>query len=63
MSFAIGCASPPLSLSCTGYAWSMDHEAEPRDPYPTDASDEERDFVAPYLTLMDEVAARAHGMR
>ncbi|MHA6834247.1 transposase, partial [Ralstonia pseudosolanacearum] len=27
-----------------------------RRPYPTDVSDEEWSFVAPYLTLMDEQA-------
>jgi transposase len=30
----------------------MEHEVLPRKPYPTDVSDEEWAFVAPYLTLM-----------
>lgn len=63
LSLSIGRASPPLSLPRTGYAWSMNHEAEPRKPYPTDVSDEERAFVAPHLTLMDEAAAAAHEMQ
>lgn len=29
---------------------------EARNPYPTDVSDDERAFVAPYLTLMAEAA-------
>ncbi|MDP9471100.1 MAG: IS5/IS1182 family transposase, partial [Chloroflexota bacterium] len=29
-------------------------EREARKPYPTDVTDEEWAFVAPYLTLMDE---------
>ncbi|MDP9363982.1 MAG: IS5/IS1182 family transposase, partial [Chloroflexota bacterium] len=29
-------------------------ENQPRKPYPTDVSDDEWAFVAPYLTLMDE---------
>jgi hypothetical protein len=33
-------------------------------PYPSDVSDEERSFVAPYLTLMREDAPqRGHGLR
>jgi transposase len=28
----------------------------PRKPYPTDVSDEEWAFIAPYLTLLDEAA-------
>jgi transposase len=35
-----------------------------RKPYPSDVTDEEWDFVAPYLTLMDERAPqRRHGLR
>jgi transposase len=39
-------------------------ESEPRKPYPTDVTDEEWGFVAPYLTLMDETAPqRRHDLR
>lgn len=39
-------------------------ETAPRKPYPSDVSDEEWGFVAPYLTLMDEAAPqRAHSLR
>ncbi len=39
-------------------------EAHPRKPYPSDVSDEEWLFVAPYLTLMDETAPqRRHDLR
>jgi transposase len=39
-------------------------ETPPRPPYPTDVSDEEWAFVAPYLTLMDEGAPqRRHDLR
>ncbi len=31
-----------------------------RKPYPTDVSDEEWSFVAPYLTLIDEHAPQRH---
>src|SRR3712207_5355345 len=42
----------------------MDTPAVPRRPYPTDVSDEEWAFVAPYLTLMDEAAPqRRHDLR
>jgi len=35
-----------------------------RNPYPTDVSDEERVFVAPYVTLMGEDAGqREHSLR
>src|SRR6188472_4161734 len=34
----------------------MEHEVHPRKPYPTDVSEEEWAFVAPYLTLMSEDA-------
>ena len=37
-------------------AWGMDTLTTARRPYPTDVSDEEWDFVAPYLTLMTEDA-------
>ena len=36
----------------------------PRKPYPTDVSDEEWSFVAPYLVLMDlHAPQREHGLR
>jgi transposase len=35
-------------------------ESEPRKPYPTDVTDDEWAFVAPYLTLMDEAAPQRH---
>ena len=39
-------------------------EQPPREPYPTDVSDEEWAFVAPYLTLMDpEAPQRRHDPR
>ncbi len=39
-------------------------ENQPRKPYPTDVSDDEWAFVAPYLTLMDEAAPqRRHALR
>ena len=39
-------------------------ETSPRTPYPSDVSDEEWAFVAPYLTLMDEEAPqRRHDLR
>ena len=39
-------------------------EMLPRKPYPTDVSDEEWAFVAPYLTLMDpEAPQRRHDLR
>src|SRR5919106_2657782 len=39
-------------------------EKPPREPYPTDVSDEEWAFVAPYLTLMDPQAPqRRHDLR
>ncbi|MDP9370222.1 MAG: IS5 family transposase [Chloroflexota bacterium] len=42
----------------------MDTSAGSRTPYPTDVSDEEWAFVAPYLTLMDEAAPqRRHDLR
>jgi transposase len=42
----------------------MDTPAVARRPYPTDVSDEEWAFVAPYLTLMDEAAPqRRHDLR
>jgi transposase len=42
----------------------MDSTPPTRKPYPSDVSDEEWDFVAPYLTLMDEAAPqRRHSLR
>jgi transposase len=42
----------------------MDTQTRPRKPYPSDVSDEEWAFVAPYLTLMDEAAPqRRHSLR
>ena len=42
----------------------MDSIAPTRQPYPSDVSDEEWAFVAPYLTLMDEAAPqRRHDLR
>jgi transposase len=42
----------------------MEDEGRPRTPYPTDVSDEEWAFVAPYLTLMTEAAPqRRHDLR
>ena len=42
----------------------MESEFLPRKPYPTDVSDEEWAFVAPYLTLMTEAAPqRRHELR
>src|SRR5215208_3394037 len=42
----------------------MDNELRPRKPYPSDVSDEEWAFVAPYLTLMAEDAPRRrHDLR
>ncbi len=42
----------------------MEISAVPRKPYPSDVSDEEWAFVAPYLTLMDEAAPqRRHSLR
>jgi transposase len=39
-------------------------DTSPRKPYPTDVSDEEWEFVAPYLTLMNEAAPqRRHDLR
>ena len=39
-------------------------DTSPRKPYPTDVSDEEWEFVAPYLTLMSEAAPqRRHDLR
>ena len=39
-------------------------ETQPRKPYPTDVTDEEWAFVAPYLTLMDpEAPQRRHDLR
>src|SRR5262245_44914654 len=38
----------------------MDTQSPPRKPYPTDVSDEEWQFVAPYLTLMDRDAPQRH---
>jgi transposase len=39
-------------------------DTQPRKPYPTDVSDEEWAFVAPYLTLMDPAAPqRKHDLR
>ena len=39
-------------------------ETQPRKPYPTDVSDEEWAFAAPYLTLMDPAAPqRRYEMR
>lgn len=39
-------------------------ETTPRTPYPTDVSDEEWAFLAPYLTLMrDDAPQRQHGLR
>jgi transposase len=39
-------------------------ETEPRKPYPTDVTDDEWAFLAPYLTLMDESAPqRRHDLR
>jgi transposase len=42
----------------------MENELRPRKPYPTDVSDEEWAFVAPYLTLMTpEAPQRVHDLR
>src|ERR671917_849848 len=42
----------------------METQVPPRKPYPSDVSDEEWAFVAPYLTLMDEAAPqRRHDLR
>ena len=42
----------------------MDTQPPSRKPYPSDVSDEEWAFVAPYLTLMDEAAPqRRHALR
>jgi len=42
----------------------MESQVLPRKPYPTDVSDEEWAFVAPYLTLMTEAAPqRRHDLR
>ena len=42
----------------------MESELRPRKPYPTDVSDEEWAFVAPYLSLMTEGAPqRRHDLR
>src|SRR3954453_6113867 len=42
----------------------METQVSPRKPYPTDVSDEEWAFVAPYLTLMTEDAPqRVHDLR
>ena len=42
----------------------MEKQVLPRKPYPTDVSDEEWAFVAPYLTLMSEEAPqRRHDLR
>jgi transposase len=42
----------------------METQRAPRKPYPSDVSDEEWEFVAPYLTLMDEAAPqRRHPLR
>jgi transposase len=42
----------------------MDTQTPTRKPYPTDVSDEEWEFVAPYLTLMTEGAPqRRHALR
>src|SRR5688572_29866543 len=42
----------------------MEKQVLPRKPYPTDVSDEEWVFVAPYLTLMTEAAPqRRHDLR
>ena len=42
----------------------MESELLPRKPYPTDVSDEEWGFVAPYLTLMrDDAPQRVHDVR
>src|ERR671916_1757684 len=42
----------------------MEDEVRPRNPYPTDVSDEEWAFVAPYLSLMHEAAPqRRHDLR
>jgi transposase len=42
----------------------MDTPAVARKPYPSDVTDEEWEFVAPYLTLMDEAAPqRRHSLR
>jgi transposase len=38
----------------------MDKHVCPRKPYPTDVSDEEWEFVAPYLTLMTPDAPQRH---
>jgi transposase len=42
----------------------METPTATRKPYPTDVSDEEWEFVAPYLTLMSEEAPqRRHDLR
>jgi transposase len=38
----------------------MENQVLPRRPYPTDVSDEEWEFVAPYLTLMTPDAPQRH---
>ena len=38
----------------------MENQVLPRTPYPTDVSDEEWAFVAPYLRLMSEAAPQRH---
>jgi transposase len=38
----------------------MATQVRSRKPYPTDVSDEEWAFVAPYLTLMSETAPQRH---
>ena len=40
----------------------MESEVRPRKPYPTDVSDEEWAFVAPYLTLDDPKTRRSAAM-
>ena len=42
----------------------METQPQPRKPYPTDVTDEEWAFVAPYLTLMDpDAPQRRHDLR
>src|SRR3712207_1757140 len=42
----------------------METQLSPRKPYPTDVSDEEWAFVAPYLTLMSpDAPQRVHDLR
>ena len=41
-----------MNLTWMVVAWGMSTTLPPRKPYPTDVSDDEWAFVAPYLTLL-----------